>query len=137
MKLQIDYVETLANRAEECRSIAESLDNAELRAEYLRLAESYSALSRNEQAVAKSRELLLRPRPDSFLGRITAPQQADEGLHGYRAYIMGSDGHIADRIDLFCVDDREARERAKKFVDGRAVELWDGARKVDKFDPTN
>ena len=56
-------------------------------------------------------------------------------MHGYRAYILGLDGHIQDRIDLFCTNDDEAKERAKQLVDGHAVELWDEARKVARFEP--
>ena len=56
-------------------------------------------------------------------------------MHGYRAYILGLDGHIQDRIDLFCTNDDEAKERAKQLVDGHAVELWDEARKIAIFAP--
>jgi hypothetical protein len=56
-------------------------------------------------------------------------------MHGYRAYLIGSDGHITDRIDLFCGSDADAKERAKQLVDGHAVELWDEARKVARFEP--
>jgi hypothetical protein len=52
----------------------------------------------------------------------------------YRAYIVGPDGHIQRRIDLFCADDDEAKERAKAMVDGHAIELWQEARKVVQFD---
>jgi len=56
-------------------------------------------------------------------------------MHGYRAYIIGHDGHIQDRIDLFCENDDDAKERAKQLVDGHAVELWDQARKIARFEP--
>ena len=53
----------------------------------------------------------------------------------YRAYIIGPDGHIQRRIDLFCADDDAAKVRAKAMVDGHAIELWQEARKVAQFDP--
>jgi hypothetical protein len=56
-------------------------------------------------------------------------------MHGYRAYIIGRDGHIQDRIDLFCDSDDEAKQRAKQLVDGYAVELWDEGRQIAVFEP--
>ena len=56
-------------------------------------------------------------------------------MHGYRAYIIASDGHIRDRIDLFCESDEEAKERAQQLVDGHAVELWDEGRRIAVFEP--
>lgn len=46
-------------------------------------------------------------------------------MNGYRAYIIGADGHIFRRVDLVCSDEAEARERAKALVDGHDVELWE------------
>jgi hypothetical protein len=57
-------------------------------------------------------------------------------MHGYRAYIIGRDGHIVRREEFFCQNDEEAKERAKQFVDGHAVELWEEARKIARFGPT-
>jgi hypothetical protein len=56
-------------------------------------------------------------------------------MHGYRAYIIGADGRIRDRVDLFCETEDKAKERAKQLVDGDAVELWDQARKIARFEP--
>jgi hypothetical protein len=50
----------------------------------------------------------------------TGPAKVSE----YRAYIMGSDGHVLRRVDLFCADDDTAKERARALVDGHDVELW-------------
>ena len=46
---------------------------------------------------------------------------------------MDADGHILNRIDLVCVDDDEAKERAKQLVDGHDVELWQFGRKIAEF----
>ena len=51
----------------------------------------------------------------------------------YRAYIMGPDGHIQSRVDIVCRDEKAAKEQAKQLVDGRDVELWQGARKLVRF----
>ena len=53
-------------------------------------------------------------------------------MNEYRAY-MDADGHILNRIDLVCVDDDEAKERAKQLVDGHDVELWQMGRKIAEF----
>ena len=34
-------------------------------------------------------------------------------MQEYRVYVIDQDGHIQDRIDLFCADDDAAKERAK------------------------
>lgn len=51
----------------------------------------------------------------------------------YRAYLIGADGRISDRIDLDCVDDEAAKEAARRLVDGLDVELWNGTRRVETF----
>jgi len=54
-------------------------------------------------------------------------------MQGYRAYIVGPDGHVQHRVDLHCQDDVEAIEQAKKLVDGHDVELWQLDRKIETF----
>ena len=51
----------------------------------------------------------------------------------YRAYIIGTDGQFFKAIAIDCDRDEEAIERAKTFVDGHDVELWEHARKVAAF----
>ena len=48
----------------------------------------------------------------------------------YRAYLIGSDGHFCDAVDLVCADDTEAIEKAKQLVNGHDVELWQLDRKI-------
>lgn len=52
---------------------------------------------------------------------------------GYHAYLMGSDGHIQQRIDLLCDADEAAKEQAEQFVDGHDVELWQLNRRICEF----
>jgi hypothetical protein len=49
----------------------------------------------------------------------------------YRVYIIGRDGHVAGPAPVAdCQDDREAVEKAEQYLDGRSIEVWDGARLV-------
>jgi hypothetical protein len=52
----------------------------------------------------------------------------------YRAYVVGIDGHFISFEPLVCDDDAEATEKAKRLVDGHAVELWSGARMVVRLE---
>ncbi|MBR0868949.1 hypothetical protein JQ633_01155 [Bradyrhizobium tropiciagri] len=58
-------------------------------------------------------------------------------MRNYKAYILGEDGHIIGRLDLECIDDDDAKLQARKLAIGQAVELWEGARKIATFQPTN
>jgi hypothetical protein len=51
----------------------------------------------------------------------------------YRAYMIGSDGHIFHAVEMECPGDTEAAEQAKRLVDGHEVELWRRGRKVATF----
>jgi hypothetical protein len=42
----------------------------------------------------------------------------------YRAYLIGRNGNIVDRIDMFCCDDKAAKVCAQHLVDTQAEELW-------------
>jgi hypothetical protein len=52
----------------------------------------------------------------------------------YRAYVIGRDGHFIKSIDLSCADHSAAVESAKQLIDGHDIELWQGDRKIAKFD---
>ena len=54
-------------------------------------------------------------------------------MNEYRAYVIGSDGHILRRIDLVCADDDAAKDQAKLLVDGHDVELWQLNRRIAEF----
>jgi hypothetical protein len=55
------------------------------------------------------------------------------GMKEYRAYIMGPDGHVQNRVDLNCADDDAAQEQTKKLVDGYDIELWELGRYIATF----
>ena len=54
-------------------------------------------------------------------------------MQGYRAYIIGQDGHIQNRVDLSCENEAEAKTLALQLVKGCHVELWQLGRKVETF----
>jgi len=54
-------------------------------------------------------------------------------MQEYRAYIIGPDGHIQERIDLLCADDNAAKERAQQLLNGHKVELWQLDRQIATF----
>jgi hypothetical protein len=51
----------------------------------------------------------------------------------YRAYIIGSDGHVKDRHEFWAEDDEKAKERAEQYVDGHDIELWHRDKKIAEF----
>jgi hypothetical protein len=58
-------------------------------------------------------------------------------MQDYRAYIMGPDGHVQNRVKLRCSDDVEAIRLAKQLVDADDVELWQLDRHVETFRHTS
>jgi hypothetical protein len=57
------------------------------------------------------------------------------GMAEYRAYTVGGDGHFIGFEPLVCRNDAEAIERARRLIDGHAIELWSGARFVARLEP--
>ena len=55
---------------------------------------------------------------------------------GYRAYIVGLDGHFMRSHEFFAEADDAAVEYARQFVDGHDVELWARGRFVAKLKKT-
>ena len=52
----------------------------------------------------------------------------------YRVYTFGFDGHILRASVIECDSDDEAIEKTKQLVDGHALELWLGARRLGRFE---
>jgi hypothetical protein len=58
--------------------------------------------------------------------------------HAYRLFEIGENGHIVDRYDLpNCINDDDARRRARQLLDGHAIEVWDGACLIDRVEPVH
>lgn len=51
---------------------------------------------------------------------------------GYYAYVIGDDGHIANRVDVVCDNGEDALRHAEQLVDGHAIKLWQGARRIGR-----
>jgi len=51
----------------------------------------------------------------------------------FRAYILGSDGHIERRVDLVCADEEAAKERARELAQASDVELWQRDKRIAVF----
>jgi hypothetical protein len=56
-------------------------------------------------------------------------------VQDYRVYVIGPDGHIIDRIDLVCAAEEDAIERARQVIDHHVIELWQGSRRIERFEP--
>lgn len=55
----------------------------------------------------------------------------------FRAYEVGQDGRIVRRIDFVCEDETDARRQARRIIKGIPVELWEGSKLIDRFEPEN
>ena len=53
---------------------------------------------------------------------------------GYYAFVVDADGHIQNRVVVDCDNDDEAKRLAEQLVDGHAIELWQEARMVARFE---
>jgi hypothetical protein len=52
----------------------------------------------------------------------------------YRLYRLDKDGHVqGPPVIVNCDDDEAAMAEAKQYVDGVAIEIWDGGRRVAFF----
>lgn len=73
--------------------------------------------------------MLLRP-PISFvdLDKLPEPRR-------YHAFLIDADGRVVRSKSLPASDDQDALQQAEAFVDGHAVELWDGLRFMEHFPP--
>ena len=53
----------------------------------------------------------------------------------YRAYVIGSDGHIVSATGLVCEDDEAAIEEVETFLQDWTIEIWSGDRFVIRLYP--
>lgn len=55
-------------------------------------------------------------------------------MRQYHVYFVDPTGQSSVRPEaLDCVDDAEAKSKARALIDGKDVELWEGARLVELF----
>jgi hypothetical protein len=55
----------------------------------------------------------------------------------YRVYFLNEKGRIVRALELACQTDEEAVEQTRQLVDGQAVELWERARLIGRFEPAH
>jgi hypothetical protein len=53
----------------------------------------------------------------------------------YRVYVLDTDGSITGKLDLLCADDVSAARKVESLLDGHALELWEGTRRIATFEP--
>jgi hypothetical protein len=51
----------------------------------------------------------------------------------YRALIIGEEGHVINRVDLYCSNDALAKEWAEVLAGKHDVELWHRKEKIAVF----
>ena len=54
----------------------------------------------------------------------------------YRLYFLDGSDHIVN-VEIFkCLDDDQARRVAKQYLNGSAIELWQGGRMITRYERT-
>lgn len=54
----------------------------------------------------------------------------------YRLYFFDARDHISRAVDIECRDDDEAIANVREHAHPFAIELWQGARRIDRFEPS-
>jgi hypothetical protein len=54
-------------------------------------------------------------------------------MSDYRAFYVGAHGNFEESKALDCDNDRAALASAKKLLDGKDIEVWDGVRKIARL----
>jgi hypothetical protein len=54
-------------------------------------------------------------------------------MQHYRTYFLDENGRISNAVDMECTDDEQAKQCAKKFLSGRAAELWQEHRLIATY----
>lgn len=53
----------------------------------------------------------------------------------YRAFVLTFEGHVINAVDLVCATEENAKALAERLVEANPVELWDGPRRIARFEP--
>jgi hypothetical protein len=57
-------------------------------------------------------------------------------MQEYRIFVIGRNGRITGPATILeCPDDQAAVDQAQQHLNGRAVEVWNGARMIVRLDP--
>ena len=63
------------------------------------------------------------------------PSAEPDGTPCYRAVMRNACGGEVLNTPIFALEDDEAKDKARALADGYAVDLWDGMRFIERFDP--
>ena len=76
----------------------------------------------------------LNPRlSGGFLANSAIPLSGAIEMADCRAFTVGPDGHFVGFEPIVCDTDDQAVERAKRLLDGRAIEVWCAERLIAKL----
>ncbi|MBR0831411.1 hypothetical protein JQ596_38490 [Bradyrhizobium manausense] len=53
----------------------------------------------------------------------------------YRAFVLTFEDDIIQSVDLVCATEENARLLAERLAETNPVELWDGPRRIERFEP--
>jgi hypothetical protein len=75
--------------------------------------------------------------PDTLVSR-EAPfsplQGASVMKHEYRAHVINRHGRVIGRVIIACDNDASAKSRVERLVAIHSLELWEGERKIARFE---
>jgi hypothetical protein len=54
--------------------------------------------------------------------------------HEYRAHVINRHGCVIGRVIIACDNDASAKSRVERLVAAHPLELWDGERKIARFE---
>lgn len=63
------------------------------------------------------------------------PARQGPAMKTYRAFVLTPEGVVIQAIDLACETEEDAKTRVADLVTRLPIELWDGPRRVARFDP--
>lgn len=65
---------------------------------------------------------------------VALPPFGSSAMPEYRVYFIEADGRIYQPPQIIkCADDQDATEKARQFIDGKDVQVWQMSRLVAKF----
>lgn len=65
----------------------------------------------------------------------TLPSAESDGIPCYRAVILDACGGAVLSTLVSASGDDEAMDKAQALIDGHAIDLWDGFRFIERFEP--
>ena len=54
-------------------------------------------------------------------------------MQNFRIFVISADGHATSRVSLWCTDEADAKEWAKRLLDHHDLELWHRDKRIAIF----